>query len=206
MKKPHRLGLIFVLFALLCACEKSEPKSGSGSAVSSAEASSEDASPDEKFSSAVPPPEFEFADLNGEKKSLTGYKGKTVLLNFWATWCVPCVAEMASLERLYKTYKDKNFEIVAINVDGAESDEIVKKFVADHGISFTVLRDPELSMPPKYGLSGFPETFFISRQGKFLKFSEPGADAPELRVVGDRAWDSQTFLKAVGDLIAKDQG
>ncbi len=190
-------------FAVI-ACDSRKSSSSSSAGGEPGEGSAQSA--DEKFSAAVPPPDFEFPDIHGKQRSLRDFGGKTVLLNFWATWCVPCVAEMGSLERLYKTYKAKNFEIVAINVDPSENDEAVKKFVRDHGITFPILRDSELSLPPRYGLSGFPETFFIGKSGTFLRFNDPSGGSESIRVVGDRAWDSQTFLKAVGDLLAADQG
>lgn len=156
-----------------------------------------------KFSPGLIAPEFEFLDLNGEKKTLHDFRGKHVLLNFWATWCAPCVSEMGALERLYKTYKDQGFEIVAINVDPAENLDAVKTFVKENGITFTILRDPELSLPPVYGLTGFPESFFISNEGKFLNFSDPSVGTAGVRIVGDRPWDSETFLKSVREVLPK---
>ncbi len=191
--------MIFALLFLvpqIIACNKSETKS--------AAATSAAAQPGGKFAPNTPAPAFEYPDLTGKKRSLKDFEGKTVLLNFWATWCVPCVAEMASLERLYKTYKDKGFEIVAVNVDPAESQADVEKFIKDNGITFTILRDTELALPPVYELSGFPETFFIGKKGQFLKFNDPLESSTDVRVVGDRAWDSQNFLKAVADVLAAD--
>ncbi|MFN8392620.1 MAG: TlpA disulfide reductase family protein [Bdellovibrionota bacterium] len=157
----------------------------------------------EAFVAGAAAPEISLTDLNGKHVSLKDFRGKTVLLNFWATWCVPCVAEMGSLQRLYKTYQSQNFEIVSVNVDSADSQDNVVKFVKDNGISFTVFRDPELTYPPVYGLSGFPETFFIGPDGKFLTYADPGENRSTVRVVGDRAWDSPASLKAVKDLLGK---
>ena len=106
-------------------------------------------------------------------------------------------------KRAHLRMLEERFKIsVAINVDPAENQAEVEKFVKENGISFTILRDPELSLPPVYELSGFPETFFIGKDGKFLKFNDPGDSSTDVRVVGDRAWDSQNFLKAVSDVLS----
>ena len=204
------LSLLFLLLFLPLAGCKGQSSSGGGSnkpgdKSAASPVASGDVSADEggKFSVASPVPDFEISDLAGKKVTLKNFNGKIVLLNFWATWCVPCVAEMGSLERLYKTYKDRNFEIVGINVDAAENDAVVSKFVKSNGISFTVLRDPEMSLPPEFGLSGFPESIFLDGQQHVMAFNDPTTERRLVRVVGDRSWDSPNFLKSVGELLAK---
>ena len=77
----------------------------------------------------------------------------------------------------------------------------VEKFLKANGITFTVLRDPEFSTPPNFGLTGFPESFFISREGKLVSVEDPSDHAVTVRVVGDRPWDSPAFIKVVGELV-----
>lgn len=146
-------------------------------------------------------PAFELATLDGSKRSLSDFRGKTILLNFWATWCGPCVSEMGALERLYKTHREKGFEVVGINVDAEQNDEGVRKFVQENGITFTILRDPELKMPEVYRLTGFPESFFIGPDGTLRNFLDPSTKQSGARIIGDRAWDAKNFVDATADVM-----
>src|SRR3989337_2651577 len=84
--------------------------------------------------SLKPAPAFELPDINGKKVSLTDFKGKVVLINFWATWCGPCKAEMPSLNSLYSTFKNEGFVVLAVSIDTSEKP--VKSFVSEKGIAF----------------------------------------------------------------------
>jgi peroxiredoxin len=107
-------------------------------------------------------PDFELADANGKKLSLRSLRGKPVLLNFWATWCAPCVEEMPSLENLHDRLGDK-LAVVTVSVD--EDWAAVKKFFPK-GTSLPVLLDASKEVPKRYGSEKFPETFLIDSQGK----------------------------------------
>jgi len=144
---------------------------------------------------------FRLKDLSGKSVSLESYRGKVVLLNFWATWCAPCVAEMPALERLYKTHKDKGFEVVAVTVDPASSKEDIEKFVEKNGLTFAVLLDPDIALPPEYGVTAFPESFFIDKEGRFLGFLDPMTKTKEVRIVSDRQWDAPAYVKAIANLL-----
>jgi peroxiredoxin len=196
--------LCMFLPLILGACQKTKGNSTAGTAQADvAPSAAKDGALAENVAAGTDAPNIALNDLQGKHRELKDFKGKTVLLNFWATWCVPCVAEMGSLERLYKAYHDKNLEIVAVNVDAADSQKTVENFVRDNGITFPILRDPDFTYPPQYGLSGFPESFFINPQGKFVKFLDAGENKQNVRVVGDRAWDSEAFLKNVGDVLTQ---
>ena len=140
-------------------------------------------------------PEFKLRNLKGEKVSLKDYRGKLVLINFWATWCVPCVAEMPSLERLYKKYKDKGFEILAIS--GDVDTEVLVNFVNSEKLTFQILRDPTLMISPKYGLEGFPESFLISKEGKLVSFINPETGLSSDKFVGDKPWDTPIYERII---------
>ncbi len=160
--------------------------------------------PESKEERVVPVPEFELESLAGGKKSDTDYRGKVLLLNFWATWCAPCVAEMPSLERLHASFKDKGLEVVAVSVDPPGSKEELKAFVKKHGLTFEILLDPEISLPPMFGVSGFPETFFVGPDGILKPFYDPKTKKEALKVVSDRPWDSQVYLEAIGELLQRE--
>ena len=112
-------------------------------------------------------PNFTLKNLDGKEISLSEFRGKHVLVNFWATWCGPCKIEMPSLEVLYERFKDKNFALLAISNDmfGAN---IVKPFVKAHKINFTVLLDQRLKVSNAFGVVSLPTTFMIDPQGKII--------------------------------------
>jgi peroxiredoxin len=114
-----------------------------------------------------PAPEFSLQTLEGKKVSLSQYRGKYLLLNFWATWCGPCKVEMPSLEKLYQRFKSKPFEILAISGDmfGAR---VVQPFVETQKLSFTVLLDQQLTVSNKYGIVSLPTSYLIDPEGKII--------------------------------------
>jgi peroxiredoxin len=146
-------------------------------------------------------PEIKLEDIANVPKELKQYQGKTVLLNFWATWCAPCVAEMPALERLYQKFKSRGLEIVSVSCDSPDTLEQLKSFVSSKGISFPVLHDPEIETPSLYGVTGFPESFFISPTGNFLAFDDPSTGQTSVRITADRPWDSPAFIKNVEKLL-----
>ncbi len=111
-------------------------------------------------------PDFTLKTLSGKVVSLSDYRGKVVLVNFWASWCPPCREEMPLFKRVYEKYKKKGFEILAVSTDS--SVDPVKKFVKEHGISFTVLMD-DGKVSSTYGIQGLPTSFLIDRDGRILK-------------------------------------
>jgi peroxiredoxin len=107
-------------------------------------------------------PDFELADSQGKTWSLKSLRGRPVLLNFWATWCPPCVEEMPSMEALARRLGDRAV-VLAVSVD--EDWETVKKFFSQ-GTDLPVLLDTSKEFPKKYGTEKYPETFLIDSQGK----------------------------------------
>lgn len=188
-------------------CNRSSSEQGASSSMPLATASApaqasapaaEGASAEGDLRAGTKPPDFELTGIDGKSVSLAQFHGKVVLLNFWATWCAPCVSEMPSLQRLYQKYHDKGLEIVAVAVDSPDQ---VKKFVQENGITFPVLLDPEGEIPPKLGISGFPETFFLDKNGNFVAFNDPVTGEKLVRTMSDRPWDSKVFLDAVGAVL-----
>jgi cytochrome c biogenesis protein CcmG, thiol:disulfide interchange protein DsbE len=121
-------------------------------------------------------PEFDAVTLfDHEVKSLSqDYKGQVILLNVWATWCLPCRQEMPSLEKLYREFGPKGFKVVAVNVaDPDATDSTIMDFAKHYGLTFDILRDmPEAgedSLMAKYKVTGFPESFVIDKDGMIRK-------------------------------------
>jgi peroxiredoxin len=115
----------------------------------------------------VAAPDFVLPTLRGDSVKLSGYRGKVVFLNIWATWCAPCREEMPFMEALYQRLKGREFEMLAISID-RNGKETVGPFVSKYGLNFPVLLDPESKTYNLYGLTGIPETFIIDRNGVIL--------------------------------------
>jgi len=111
----------------------------------------------------TPSNDFAAPSLDGSSVRLSSLKGKVVLVNFWATWCGPCVQEMPILEDLYRKYRDHGLEILAISVDEEEAQYKVGKFVKEHGLTFPVLYDNGIGR--LYQVGGYPTSLLIDRDG-----------------------------------------
>jgi peroxiredoxin len=112
-------------------------------------------------------PDFTLQDNSGKKVRLAELKGKVVLLEFWATWCPPCRAEIPVIERLHKLYGDKGLTVLAISMDEGGWDE-VKAFAKERKISYTVLKGTE-DVSSEYMVRLIPATFLIDKEGKIKK-------------------------------------
>lgn len=114
--------------------------------------------------------DFSLEDINGNKVALSDYKGKTIFLNFWASWCGPCKYEMPFIEQLYKDNKDSDFVIVTVNLQ--EADAIVSKFLIDNKYTFPVLLDTEGDVAKQYGVNGIPLSLLINKDFKIVSAHE----------------------------------
>jgi peroxiredoxin len=111
-------------------------------------------------------PDFSLKDLGGRTVSLGSLRGKVVLLNFWATWCPPCVSEMPSLNKLYLELKPRGLQVVAISLD--RSAESVKEYINEKGFKFFVLLDADGVVVKRYKVFSTPTTFLIDRKGNIV--------------------------------------
>jgi peroxiredoxin len=136
-------------------------------------------------------PNFRARVLGGDHyKTLDDYKTKVVLLNLWATWCEPCLREMPSIERLHKTYGDKGLSIVAVSLDAYASDDSVRAYARNLGLTFEILRDSTMKIAETYQATGYPETFVIGSDGTIRK-----------KWIGDADWSSQGNRALVAQLL-----
>lgn len=117
--------------------------------------------------------EFSLRGLDGKIVNLSAYRGKVVMVHFWATWCPPCVEEIPVLERLYRTMPGRDFEILAISVDEG-GPEVVGPFSRGKNLTFPILLDPDRSTATRYGTFKFPETYVLDREG-IVRFKAIGA-------------------------------
>src|SRR5256886_13922518 len=117
-----------------------------------------------------PASDFELKSLDGRAVKLSDFRGKVVVLNFWATWCAPCRVETPWLIDLYRQYKEQGLEVVGISVDDGNQ-EHVADFVKEIGINYTVLMGNHAVGDTYGGLRFLPQIFFIGRDGKIIKHS-----------------------------------
>ena len=109
-------------------------------------------------------PNFTLQDLDGRMVSLSDYRGKVILLNIWATWCPPCVAETPSIDKLNKMFEDEDFVLIAVSIDES-GEKAVLPFMKKKNLSFPVLLDPESRVARLYRTTGVPESFIIRKDG-----------------------------------------
>ena len=108
-------------------------------------------------------PDFQLQNLDGQSISLSDFKGKPVLVNFWATRCPPCVFEMPYLQEIYDEWSGKGLILLAINI--GESSSKVEQFLQDHNLSLPVLLDTRAVVAQRYSIQYIPTTFFIDKDG-----------------------------------------
>lgn len=111
-------------------------------------------------------PNFTIKDLNGNKVQLSDYKGKSVMINFWTTWCPPCKKEMLDIETFSKEKRDQ-WVVLAINVDGGNEGG-VKQFVQERKLTFPVLMDEKDAVANQYHILSIPTTYFINKDGVII--------------------------------------
>jgi cytochrome c-type biogenesis protein len=117
-------------------------------------------------------PDFVLPKLDGSVQKLSNYRGKPVLVNLWATWCPPCIAEMPLLDAIVRDYSPRG--LVVLGVAGDDDAARVREFVAERAPAFEVLLDPGGTVGTQYGITGYPETFLVDRDGKLTaKFIGP---------------------------------
>jgi thiol-disulfide isomerase/thioredoxin len=135
-------------------------------------------------------PDFVLQDLDGKTRRLSDYKGKVVLVNFWATWCPPCRREMPSMERLYQKLKNEPFMVLA--PDQYESFDIVFSFTGqlDPAPTFPILLDPNSVASKAWGVKGLPSSYVVDKQGRIA-----------YRAIGGREFDHPEIEKTLRALM-----
>lgn len=145
--------------------------------------------------SGYPAAEFTLPDLNGRPVSLAQFRGKLVFLNLWTTWCPPCRMEMPAMERLYQRLRDRGLVVLAVNQDDERTASEVPRFVRERQLTFPVLLDPQGTLSTRYGVTGYPETFLIDREGKVIR-----------HYIGPDEWDSAEAIAYFTGLLADPAG
>ncbi len=141
-------------------------------------------------------PDFTAPDVRGRPVRLADFReNRAVLLNFWATWCVPCRLEMPTMEQAYREYKGRGLEVLAVSVDVGHLPVVaagVTRFMEELKLTFPALLDPEMEVARRYRVFGIPVTFLIDREGII-----------RAREQGFRDWTSPESRKKLQELLAQ---
>lgn len=138
----------------------------------------------------APAPNFQLYDLNGRLVTLSNYRGRVVLLNFWATWCGPCRVEMPAMEDLYREFNRRDFEILAVSTD-QQGAAVTRPFSEEMGLTFPILHDSDFRVGVAYGARTLPMTFLVDRRGVITH-----------RIFGARDWQSPEGRQLINKLVA----
>jgi peroxiredoxin len=136
----------------------------------------------------IPAPDFSLLTLDGKKVKLSDYRGKAVLLNFWATWCPPCIEELPSLNAFQRRFANSGVVVLGISVD--KDEKLYRDFLAKARVSFLTARDPDNKINAEYGTLKFPETYIIDARGKVVR-----------KIISNTDWMSERMLKDVESLL-----
>lgn len=132
--------------------------------------------------------DFTVATPGGEKIRLADQRGKVVMINFWATWCPPCLEEMPAMERLYRAHRDAGFVLLAVSVDA--DPKKVTPFVTSHKLTMPIGVDPRMDLANAYGVRALPSSFVVGRDGNLAALA-----------VGPRHWDNRAAHALVEGML-----
>ncbi len=136
-------------------------------------------------------PDFQLSSLKGKEVRLSSFRGRVVLISFWATWCPPCRAEMPSMQKLYDAFKDRGFTILAVSSDRLGRD-VVEPFMREYGLTFSALIDPRGKVGPLFRVPGIPTNFVLDKHGRIA-----------YQGVGPRDWNSFSSFRLIEKLLAE---
>jgi len=140
--------------------------------------------------SGGPTPALRLQDLEGREHALEAYRGKVVLVNFWATWCEPCKEEMPSIERLRQSLADRPFAVLAVNL--AEPESRVRRFVQDARLGFPVLMDRDTASAKAWKARLLPATYIVGPDGR-IRYS----------YIGELDWSREPVRKQIAELLPR---
>src|SRR6056297_1615374 len=140
----------------------------------------------------TPAPDFTIETLQGDRVSLSDYRGEVVLLNLWATWCPPCREEMPSMQSIYDQLKDRGFTILAVAAPNPprETFEKIENYISEYEYTFPVLIDSEYKVNGTYGTGSIPTSWVVDTEGNLVA-----------RLVGATDWESESIMSAFEELL-----
>ncbi|MGH7669184.1 MAG: peroxiredoxin family protein [Gemmatimonadaceae bacterium] len=165
----------------------------------------------EQVGIGAPAPPFTAYTVDGTHRAvgLAAYKGDVTILNVWATWCGPCKAEMPTLQGLYEMFKSNGLRVVAVSIDETASDDSVRAYARNMGLTFDILHDAQYRIEGAYQVVGYPSSYVIDRDGVIRKvwlgaadWTSPGNIALVRNLLGLQASTAESGAPAVGGLAA----
>lgn len=170
-------GILMIFMGILMLTGKMNAVSGALSSTETQEEATE-TEPEEEEEAAeevktIPAIDFTLKDQYGNTHTLSDYKGKTVFLNFWATWCSPCRAEMPDIQKLYEEFQQEDVVILGVAAPGLgreKSEEGIKGFLEENGYTYPVVMDTDAEAFQAYGINSFPTTFMIDKDGNVFGY------------------------------------
>ena len=110
-------------------------------------------------------PAYSAPTVDGDSVHVASYRGEVVLLNVWATWCIPCRKEIPELQALHQDYSGRGLRVLGVSVDASDADRDVAEFAKSFGMTYTILRDPEETVSALFAIPGVPASFLVDREG-----------------------------------------
>jgi peroxiredoxin len=135
-------------------------------------------------------PAFSLATLDGRRAALADYRDKLVILNFWATWCVPCTDEMPALEALWKDYRERGIVVLGVSVDRGAPRPLIEPYVRNLALTFPILLDPDSKTATAWRVTALPATFVV----------KPGGEVAG-NAVGARDWRSEPMQALLSSML-----
>ena len=133
-------------------------------------------------------PDFKVVTENGKTVSLSDFGGKLLVLNFWASWCAPCVDEAPSLDAFQRELGPQGVVVLGVSID--RNEKMYKRFLKDYNISFPTARDPDWDINTRYGTFQFPETYLIDRTGKVRE-----------KIISTQNWMDPAFVARIRTML-----
>ncbi len=137
-----------------------------------------------RLADTPPAPDFSLLDMDGEVYRLSDFRGRVVIVNFWATWCPPCREEMPSMQRAWEQLQTEGILMVGINV--GEDEDTIFQFTADYPVDFPLLMDSDSAVTGQWPVRGLPTTYVVDPAGRLV-----------YQAIGSREWDDPALLALV---------
>ena len=147
-----------------------------------------DAIKDKRIGAGNQAPDFTIRTDSGLTITQSEFGGRLLVLNFWATWCPPCIEEMPSLDQLHKMLKDSGLVVLGISID--EEEEAYRSLLQRLNVSFLTAHDPEAAISSRFGTFRFPETYLITSDGKVIQ-----------KIIGAADWTGETMVNYIRSLL-----